>query len=388
MQQIAQVLFFLGAFQGFLLSVFLFSIKSNKISNIFLGILTLCWGLILIGFPLQDYGIFVKYPHLLRIIPNLLFLISPLLYLYIKYLISDIKKISSSDMLHALPFLIYTLFLIPFYILSGPAKLDLIDNPNTYFRTLETIASEVIAIQGLVYSFLAFRRLLKYDRLIENYQSTIYKASLKILKTGTILVFLAWILGTISIHLQFFGVNLEINLFMYVYLILVLVIYFISLMSLRTPEIFKLQESSFDSESQEDIGRSYKKNHKNISLEMIEELDKETLLIIEGLKQHMVENKPYLNPDLSLQDLANQMNLSRNQISALINQQHHMNFFEFVNLYRVQEVKSLMELPENKNLKLMSLAYDAGFNSKSSFNRVFKQQTQLTPSEYFNSLDS
>lgn len=388
MQQIAQVLFFLGAFQGFLLSVFLFSIKSNKISNVFLGVLTFFWGLILIAFPLQDYGIFVNYPHLLRIIPNLLLLISPLLFLYIKYLISDIKRISTTDLLHALPFVLYTLLLIPFYKLSGPEKLDLIAHPNHYFITLETIAAEVIAIQGLIYSFLAFSRLLRYERMIENYQSTVYRASLKILKIGTVFVFFAWILGTVAIHLQFFGIELEINLFMYVYLILVLVIYFISFMSLRTPEIFKLQEESFTNEDSPDMAISIEHKDKNISLEMIEELDKSTTLLLERLKNHMEENKPYLNPDLSLQDLADQMSLSRNQISALINQQHHMNFFEFVNLYRVMEVKFLMELPENKNLKLMSLAYDAGFNSKSSFNRVFKQQTQLTPSEYFNSLNS
>ncbi len=387
MEQIVQVLFFLGAFQGFLLAVFLFSIKSNKISNIFLGILTLLWGFILIGFPLQSYGVFVNYPHLLRIIPSFLLLISPLLYLYIKYLISDIKKISKSDLLHALPYVLYTLLLIPFYILSGQDKLDLIAHPNTYFGTLESITAEVIAIQGLLYSFFAFKRLLKYDSIIENYQSTVYRDSLKILKTGTILVFLAWILGTIAIHLQFFGVNVGIDLFMYVYLILVLVIYFISFMSLRTPEIFKLQEESFGSEKSAEIEISIKQNDKTISLEMIEELDKDTSLILDKLKQHMEENKPYLNPDLSLQDLADQMSLSRNQISALINQQYHKNFFEFVNYFRVNEVKILMELPENKNLKLMSLAYDAGFNSKSSFNRVFKQQTQMTPSEYFKSME-
>ena len=60
-----------------------------------------------------------------------------------------------------------------------------------------------------------------------------------------------------------------------------------------------------------------------------------------------------------------------------------MNFYEFINQYRIDEVKRLMDDPANKHLKLISLAYDAGFNSKASFNRIFKQMTEMTPSQYY-----
>ena len=100
----------------------------------------------------------------------------------------------------------------------------------------------------------------------------------------------------------------------------------------------------------------------------------------------MEKEKPYVNFDLSLQGLADKLHLSRHQLSNLINQQHHKNFYEFVNFYRVEEVKYLMRQPKNQHLKLISLAYDAGFNSKSSFNRIFKQLTEMTPSQYFASL--
>jgi len=390
MHQIIQFLFFLGAVQGFLLTAFLFSIKSNKLSNIFLGLLTFSWGLILLDFPIQEYGIFIKHPHLLKIIPNLLLIVSPLLYLYIKYLLSEIKRVRSIDLVHAIPYVVYTLFLIPFYIKSGPEKLELASNKDLYLSILDIIASEIISIQGLLYSFLAFKRLRKYDTIIEDYQSTVYKTPIKVLKIGTILVFLAWVLGGISIHLEYIELHPNINLFRYVYLILVLVIYIISYMSLKTPEIFKLQEGKFgipalikftdgknslDDDNDEDDDKVADGNQ-----------DKETDFLLEKLEVYMIEEKPYLNPELSLQELASRLEMGRNQLSALINQNHQMNFFEFVNLYRVNEVKALMELPENQKLKLISIAYDAGFNSKSSFNRIFKNQTQMTPSEYFKSI--
>ncbi|MCK5775871.1 MAG: AraC family transcriptional regulator, partial [Bacteroidales bacterium] len=105
------------------------------------------------------------------------------------------------------------------------------------------------------------------------------------------------------------------------------------------------------------------------------------------LDKYMAQNKPYLDAEICLQDLANKIQLSRHQLSALINNEKDMNFYEFINSYRVEEIKKLMSMPENKAIKLLSLAYDAGFNSKSSFNRIFKQSTGTTPSAYFSSLD-
>jgi AraC-like DNA-binding protein len=76
------------------------------------------------------------------------------------------------------------------------------------------------------------------------------------------------------------------------------------------------------------------------------------------------------------------LDVPRNQLSGVINQVHGKNFYEFVNLYRINEVKRLLTDPKNKHLKLISIAYDAGFNSKASFNRIFKQMTNMTPSKF------
>jgi AraC-like DNA-binding protein len=107
---------------------------------------------------------------------------------------------------------------------------------------------------------------------------------------------------------------------------------------------------------------------------------------IEKLLQHMREKKPFLDPELTLSSLARQLELGRSQLSQLINDGMGSNFYDFVNRYRVEEVKHLLADPGSKHLSLLGIALDAGFKSKSTFNLVFKRFTGLTPTEYKNNL--
>ena len=98
----------------------------------------------------------------------------------------------------------------------------------------------------------------------------------------------------------------------------------------------------------------------------------------------MNTNKPYLDHELTLADLAGQLAISRNQLSEVINTGVGDNFYNFVNKYRIDEVKQLIRDDSKKHFKIVSLANEAGFNSKSSFNHIFKKLIGLTPSEYRN----
>jgi AraC-like DNA-binding protein len=102
----------------------------------------------------------------------------------------------------------------------------------------------------------------------------------------------------------------------------------------------------------------------------------------EKLSLHMTASKPYLNPELSLSQLADELGMSNHILSQVINEKFGLNFFDFVNGYRVEEFKLRASDPEYNNLSLLGLALDCGFNSKSAFNRIFKQKTGLTPSQY------
>jgi AraC-like DNA-binding protein len=104
--------------------------------------------------------------------------------------------------------------------------------------------------------------------------------------------------------------------------------------------------------------------------------------LIEKLQQYMKNEKPFLDPELSLSTMAKGMGLNRNQLSQLINTGLGENFYDFINKYRVEEVKRLMVDPQKQNYNLLGMAVEAGFKSKSTFNLIFKRFTGLTPTEY------
>jgi AraC-like DNA-binding protein len=100
----------------------------------------------------------------------------------------------------------------------------------------------------------------------------------------------------------------------------------------------------------------------------------------------MKDEAVYKKSDLTLDHLASRLNVHSNYLSQIINEKDGKNFYDFVNFYRLEEFKRLISDPRRRNSTLLSLAFDCGFNSKSSFNRHFKKVTGQTPSDYFSSL--
>lgn len=105
--------------------------------------------------------------------------------------------------------------------------------------------------------------------------------------------------------------------------------------------------------------------------------------IYQGLLTLMEEKKPYLNHQLSILDLAKSMNVSTHNLSQVLNEKSGKSFYDFINNCRVQEFKQRVGNPKYKKYTLLGLALDCGFNSKASFNRIFKKFTNQTPSQYF-----
>ena len=106
----------------------------------------------------------------------------------------------------------------------------------------------------------------------------------------------------------------------------------------------------------------------------------------QALIRLMSEDALYKKSDLSINDLSTRLGVHSNYLSQVINQKEKKNFYDFVNTYRLAEFKRLVAMPRNQQFTLLSLAYDCGFSSKSSFNRYFKEATGQTPSQYFATL--
>ncbi|MEE9117113.1 MAG: helix-turn-helix domain-containing protein, partial [Calditrichia bacterium] len=103
---------------------------------------------------------------------------------------------------------------------------------------------------------------------------------------------------------------------------------------------------------------------------------------LQNLKTIMEEKKPYTDSNLSLHQLSEMLEMTPHNLSEVINTGLNQNFFDYVNYFRVEKVKKDLSDDQKRYFKLLSIALDAGFNSKSSFNVIFKKQTGMTPSEY------
>ena len=93
-------------------------------------------------------------------------------------------------------------------------------------------------------------------------------------------------------------------------------------------------------------------------------------------------DKLFTNNDLSLTSLSQRINISQHHLSQILNEKLDVNFFDFVNKYRIEEAKRLLNCPENSRHTILSIALESGFNNKVSFNSAFKKYTGLTPSQY------
>lgn len=100
------------------------------------------------------------------------------------------------------------------------------------------------------------------------------------------------------------------------------------------------------------------------------------------IEKLFIEQKIYLEPELSLTDLARRLKTNTSVLSAVINQIFNKNFNDFVNEFRVEEFRRIVQLPEYKNLTLLAIAFECGFNSKATFNRAVKKITGYSPSRY------
>ncbi len=387
-QSIINIIFFVGALQGFILTGLLYSIKTNVISNRLLGILTSFWAIILLVFALQFYGIHNKYPHLLNTFSQLMFAWFPLLFLSVKYLIKSYSHFQKKDLLHFIPMVISILLFLDFYSLSGEEKIEMVRNPSGIYEVASLVFEEMLAIQGVVYSVLALLLLNSYRKRVVDFHANVDIVLLKGIRIGVLLSLIAWIIGIVGIILDRAELDPGFDIFLFVYLFFVAIIYIISIIALRSGEVYKLKgelaSELFAKEANQ--SRRYSKESETNVQERTKELsvkeEEFESVLNKRLISYMENSKPYLNPDFNLQVLSDYLLVSRHQLSSTINTKQKMNFFEFVNSYRVNEVKKLMSDEAKSDLKNYELAFEAGFNSKATFYRIFKQMTGQTPSDY------
>jgi AraC-like DNA-binding protein len=103
---------------------------------------------------------------------------------------------------------------------------------------------------------------------------------------------------------------------------------------------------------------------------------------LQKLLSLMEKEKPYRDPEITVEKLSNMLDISEKHLSQILNERLQLNFNNFVNKYRVEEAQKKILDPKEKDFVILKIAYDVGFNSKSAFNAAFKKFTQMSPSEF------
>jgi len=180
-------------------------------------------------------------------------------------------------------------------------------------------------------------------------------------------------------------------------ILLCLTIYGIGFYALKQPEIFKdiRIETALTEPENERTGppvdfppkRSLSaeqplngKRHPKYEYSALTQLDLSSYR--KKLIEYLEKDKPYMNNELKLQDIASYLGLPPYQLSQVINAELKTNFYSLINKYRIEEAKRLLIDPNKQHLNILEIAFETGFNSKSAFNTAFKKNTTITPSQY------
>ncbi|MGI9550080.1 MAG: helix-turn-helix domain-containing protein [Aurantibacter sp.] len=363
----------IGAIQALFFSLILLNKKSKTWSDKILSFWLFVLFIQISANFLESSGYYDRYPHLIGSSSSLVFLYGPLLYFYAKTYVSSTWSFKKIHLLHLIPFLFYNIVFIPFYVMSASDKLY-------YYQEVLTTDPPVFVIVALitktisipVYIVWTLILLKNHGENIKNYFSSVEKIDLKWLK------YLVWSMGIVAVVILLSAViKVNTNFTMafqsekYIFSAASLWVFGLGYYGLKqTPVFTNVGQSNMLNEF---TTTKYEKNK-------LKESDAESYE--ESLFQFMDKEQPFLRNKITLVQLASEINISTHHLSQLLNERLDQNFFNFINEYRVAEVKKRLGNPKYKNLTILGIAFDCGFNSKAAFNRIFKKHTGLTPSTY------
>jgi AraC-like DNA-binding protein len=368
----------ISVFVSLLLAFFLLTVKTkNKLANSL-------FALYLVFFAIDNSGIFID-ETFIKAHFNLEFLrwtfctlILPAFYLYVLSVCFADFRLKAKHLLHVIPFIITNaVFVFRLYFL------DDIEKQLFYFSRDQSFEMYflflILGFQTILYSVAMFYVLKKYREIYqENYtnpQTSIFKWLFQI----AIVLFILYYLSIIKNILRYADLD-----FLWIwsntilqFIVLTVTCWFV-LKALNYPELFRGIDSKLEL-SRDIMPKEYKntpENKYNQSEEVREQILK--------LKNYMTDKEPFLDPSLTIQELANQIDIPVRDLSVLINHHIDQHFFDFVNEYRIQKAMHILRDKSKNQLTVLEILYEVGFNSKSSFNTSFKKYTHLTPTSYRN----
>lgn len=371
----------------------------------------------------DNRSFFLTFPHLSRISWLLPTLFGPLIYLFTRKLANRENKLRPRDILHFIPFVVYLALLGNWFIKSAEEKRALLND----FEALSVAdfgwMNQVNILLTLFYLLLSLRVLQAYRKELAETYSEIGLYQLQWLRRFIHIVLVVLGITVLGFYGRKWHIPFIEQIYHYNYAVIVCVLYWMAYKSITQPALLRLDERTAGKipaaavvplpvlqqtphqavavveagevklsalygqsllppdmpleTSAETVSRKYARSGLD---------EAATTLLLEKLLALMDQAMPYLEPELTIYALAEQLSTSRHHLSQVINERLGMSFFDFVNGYRVRAVQAKLADPNERHKSIIGIAYDCGFNSKATFNTSFKKLTGTTPSAYLKSL--
>ncbi len=324
---------------------------------------------------------------------NLSLAMGPLIYFYVKSATHSNFRFRKKDYYHFIPIVIFVLFKILVYaydamqpgfsetqngILMSGAVFDYVNPLNLVFFNFQMILYLAFSIQ-LYY---------QYRQKIQQVFSNIYELELNWLRNFLYLYSFLFMYGVLQMLVDLAITDLSYTQEWWYFFVSAIVIIYVGVKGYFT-ETNKLNEIDFNNTNTYQEGeQAHQITIEKNSPEENNKTNKPSEEIIqqkELIRVYMLAEKPYLQPDLNLIQLAKSLKMTRAQLSEVINLGFQKNFNDFINQYRVDAVKEQLAQGKQEQLSLLGIAYECGFNSKATFNRVFKKMTGLSPTQFLKS---
>lgn len=368
--------------------------KSNYWLSIFVFLCSMFVAPWMLGFagwydnqPYRDFMFYMPFQHL--------FFIGPIIFFYTQSLLNPSFKFNKKNALHLVPGLLYLVYNLYVFVYDKIIIKDYYfyqDGMDKDFDEWYQIAGK---ISMTLYFILSIRYYNRYKKMIvqvsSNADAVLFKWIKNYLIAFLIMLLLPYVFEVIS---HFFPSKNSYIGGWWFYLAYSLVLYYIAVTGYSNEVHSKIgfKMSVFNSKPillLNDSSDSFQDEENVIDIDYEEQTEKkseEIELWKQQIETLIQSEKLYQNPELSLTEVAKKLQTNTSIISKAINQGFEMNFNDFINNYRVEAVKELFAKGEHKKSTLLGIAYDCGFNSKATFNRAFKKNTNYSPKEYLNTI--
>jgi len=333
-------------------------LKVNKKANIWFGITLFLWS----SFWLEEIVLLTKtepFGHFLNLVISFIQFFTPiLLYISVLFFSNPNYSFTSKDS---------AVFIIPIVYLIAIIY-DYISIINYQFLLVT-----LILVNAIIFTTKSFLRLRIHQRKITLFSSNTDEINLKWLE-NIILVIMVLVLIISVFNLVYIGLPLN----LYLNIITLGVVLFMTYNSLKQKEIFPTNQKhrediiAIENDDDDEIDTNKRKIIK----------DKELVILKAKLNALMKTKHLYLDNNINLASLAEEMQITSHQLSYVINNGFNQNFYQFINSYRIEKAKKLLMDKSSEKLSILGIAFESGFSSKTAFNTTFKKLTNQTPSEF------